>query len=135
MSTVTATFERWAHGWELTVEGEDEVSTQSATLSKARQQVRDYLDTITPEVDHSQWAVVLKPATDSALADRVSTARQATQEAAASQERAARETRELVAALAAQGFNGSDIAAVLDVSRARAGQLLHEAGARTQSAA
>ena len=45
MSTITATFERWAHGWELTVEGEEEVSTQAATLSGARQQVRDYLDT------------------------------------------------------------------------------------------
>lgn len=135
MSTVTATFERWAHGWELTVEGEEEVSTQCTTLSKAHQQIRDYLDTVTPEVDHGQWAVVLKPATDSALAERVSTARRATQEAAASQERAARETRELVAALAVQGFNGSDIAAVLDVSRARAGQLLQEAGARTRSAA
>lgn len=62
MSTVNVTFERWAHGWELTIEGEGDVSTQCAALSGAGRQVRDYLDTIDPEVDHSDWEVVLTPA-------------------------------------------------------------------------
>lgn len=126
MSTVTATFERWAHGWELTVEGEEEVSTQAATLSGARQQVRDYLDTIDPEVDHSNWTVTLKPA-DAALSERVSTARQATKDAAAAQERAARESRTLVAQLSSAGYKGADIAEILDVTRGRAHQLMQDA--------
>lgn len=125
MSTVTATFQRWVRGWELTVEGEDEVSTQVTSLSHARQQVRDYLDTIDPEVDHSTWTVILKPA-DAPLEGRIRAARQATKDAAAAQERAARERRDLVAQLSSAGYNGSDIAAILDVSRGRVHQLLHE---------
>lgn len=128
MNTVTATFERWAHGWELTVEGDAEVSTQATTLSRARQQVRDYLDTVDPDVDHSDWTVILKPA-DQALEDRVSAARQATKAAAAAQERAARESRGVVAQLASAGYKGSDIAAILDVSRGRAYQLMQDANA------
>lgn len=128
MSTVTATFERWAHGWELTVEGDAEVSTQVTTLSRARQQVRDYLDTIDPDVDHSDWTVILKPA-DQALEDRVSAARQATKAAAVAQERAARESRGVVAQLASAGYKGADIAAILDVSRGRAYQLMQDANA------
>lgn len=125
MSTVTATFARWAHGWELTVEGEQDVSTQVATLSRARQQVRDYLDTIDPEVDHSAWTVTLRPA-DQALEARVSAVRQATKDAAAAQETAARESRDLVARLKGAGYKGADIAAILAVSRGRVHQLMKE---------
>lgn len=126
MTTVTVTFERWTHGWELTIEGEEEVSTQAATLSGARQQVRDYLDTIDPEVDHSAWSVVLKPA-DEELRAQVAMAATATRDAAAAQEQAARERRALVAQLIQSGYKGTDIAAILDVTRARAHQLMQEA--------
>lgn len=46
---VTAT--PWSSGWELTLD--DDNITSSRYLSDARQQVRDYLDTIQPNVDHS----------------------------------------------------------------------------------
>lgn len=121
-SAVEVAFERWKHGWELTIDGEDEVSTQVATLSGARQQVRDYLDTIDPDIDHSQWTVTLRPR-DRELEDRVTATREATREASAAQERAARESRALVAHLSDAGLTGADIAAVLDISRSRVHQL------------
>lgn len=125
MSSVTVTFERWTHGWELTVEGEGEVSTQSRTLSGARQQVRDYLDTVDPETDHSTWTVILTPSDDE-LSHRLAEARKATEDAAAAQKRAAQESRAVVARLAQDGYKGADIAAILDVTRARASQLMED---------
>lgn len=122
MSTVTARATRWEHGWELTLEGEDEVSTQVSTLAKARQQVRDYLDTIDPDTDHSAWEVVVTPESD-ALAARVAAARRATRDAAEAQARAAREARKVVSDLKAEQFRDSEIAAFLDVSRGRVHQL------------
>lgn len=43
MTEITATARKWDHGWELWLDGE--AATQVATLDKAEQQVRDYLDT------------------------------------------------------------------------------------------
>lgn len=55
MTEITATARKWAHGWELWLDGE--AATQVATLDKAEQQVRDYLDTEVPDVDHSTWRI------------------------------------------------------------------------------
>lgn len=125
MDVVTAIFARWEHGWELTLEGDAEVCTQCVTLAAARQQVRDYLDTVAPEVDHSDWAVTLQPA-DPALAERVTVARAAARDAEVAQERADRESRALVAQLSSAGHTGTEIAAILDITRGRARRLAQE---------
>lgn len=57
MNAITATATRWEHGWELAIGGE--IVTQSRTLATARQQVRDYLDTVDPGTDHGGWVVAL----------------------------------------------------------------------------
>ncbi len=57
MSSVTVTATRWEHGWELAIDGE--VVTQSATIADATLQVRDYLDTIDPSIDHSEWSITV----------------------------------------------------------------------------
>jgi len=57
--TLTVHAQPWAHGWELTIDGETEVATQAPTLEDAPQQIRDYLDTITPSTDHSAWNITI----------------------------------------------------------------------------
>ncbi|WP_230672351.1 hypothetical protein [Rathayibacter sp. Leaf248] len=54
--TITTTAHRWEHGWELWIDSEP--ATQVASLDRAAQQVRDYLDTGT---DHSRWDVAIVP--------------------------------------------------------------------------
>lgn len=122
MSTITATVTRWERGWELAIDGE--VVTQVGTLTRARQQLRDYLDTIEPEIDHSTWEIVLAPAQDS-LAQRTLRAQEATRAAMDAQQRAARESRQVVQDLLAAGYRAADVAAFLDVSRGRIHQLAH----------
>lgn len=57
---IEVTAHRWSSGWELHLDGEH--ITQVATLDKAEQQIRDYLDTVSPEVDHGSWTVeVIEP--------------------------------------------------------------------------
>ena len=46
---------RWESGWDLILD-EDNV-TSVTHLDNAEQQVRDYLDTIQPNVDHSSIAI------------------------------------------------------------------------------
>lgn len=43
---ITATAHKWERGWELHIDSN--AATQVATLDKAEQQVRDYLDSIDP---------------------------------------------------------------------------------------
>lgn len=57
MSSLTVTATRWEQGFELALDGG--VVTRARTLSGAAQQVRDYLDTIDPSIDHSDWAVTV----------------------------------------------------------------------------
>ena len=54
---VTAT--PWSSGWELTLD--DDNVTSSRYLSDARQQVRDYLNTVHPNVDHSHAHTEIHP--------------------------------------------------------------------------
>ncbi|GAA2095812.1 hypothetical protein [Brevibacterium salitolerans] len=59
MSTVTVTARRWAGGWELILGKND--ATQVRNPDRAIQQVRDYLDTRDPHIDHSGVEVVVIP--------------------------------------------------------------------------
>lgn len=121
---ITTTAHRWEHGWELWLDGEP--ATQVTTLDKAPQQIRDYLDTIDPETDHSSWTVSIEPALGD-LAGRIHSARCATAAAAAAQEQAAKSAREVARELRAAGLSLTDSAAILGVSRGRVSQLVNAA--------
>lgn len=56
---INATARRWEHGWEIWIDGE--AATQISTLDKAADQVRDYLDTIDPGTDHTDWTITITP--------------------------------------------------------------------------
>lgn len=122
MSTITVTAHRWPGGWELHYDGEP--ITQTTTLDKAGQQVRDYLDTIEPGIEHSGWKVEVL-ADLGALADEVAAARAATEAASAASVAAAQRSREVVRHLRAAGLSVADTAAALGVSRGRVSQLAH----------
>jgi DNA-directed RNA polymerase specialized sigma24 family protein len=121
MNSITATAHRWEHGWELRLNGE--AVTQVTTLDKAIGQIRHYLDTVTPEVDHSSWEITVTPDLGN-LGARVRAAREATAAAAQAQEDAARSSREVARELRAAGLSVTDAAAILGVSRGRVSQLV-----------
>lgn len=54
---ITVVAHRWERGWELWLDGEP--ATQVDDLRRAESQVRDYLDTVNPHVDHSRWRVTV----------------------------------------------------------------------------
>lgn len=118
---VTATAHKWEHGWELHLDGEP--VTQVTTLAKAEQQIRDYLDTDVPSIDHSDWTVTVIPEIG-ALYDEVTAARSATEEATAAQAAAAARARAAARHLREAGFSVTDSAAILGVSRGRVSQLV-----------
>lgn len=120
MSTVTVTARRWEHGWELEI-GPDR-HTQVATLDQAVGQVRDYLDTVDPEIDHGDWVVEVIPELGP-LGGEVARARQATADADAAQRAAAKRSRQVARDLRAAGYSVTDAAAILGVSRGRVSQL------------
>ncbi|MDQ0727077.1 antitoxin HicB [Microbacterium sp. W4I20] len=122
MTEITATARKWEHGWEIWLDGE--AATQVATLDKAEQQVRDYLDTEVPEVDHSSWRVSVVPDIGP-LGDEVAAARLATENAIAASATAASESRRVVRHLREAGFSVTDSAAILGVSRGRISQLVN----------
>lgn len=117
---ITITAHRWEGGWELHLDGEP--ITQVTTLDKAADQVRDYLDTITPETDHSGWVIDVRPELG-ALGDEVARARAATEAAAQASLTAAAQSREVVRHLREAGLSVTDSAAILGVSRGRVSQL------------
>ncbi|MBP1327636.1 DNA-directed RNA polymerase specialized sigma subunit [Leucobacter exalbidus] len=123
---ITTVAQQWEHGWELRLNGE--VVTQVSTLDKAAQQIRDYLDTVNPETDHSDWAVTVSPAIGD-LGDRVREARLATRRAQELQELAAKETVAVVQGLRSAGVSVTDTAAILGVSRGRVSQLVKKQAA------
>jgi len=117
---INVTAHRWSGGWELHRDGEP--ITQTTTLAKAPQQVRDYLDTEDPGVDHSDWDINVVPDIGD-LGEIVAGAREATRAAAAASKAAAVESRSAVHRLRAAGYSVSDTAAILGVSRGRISQL------------
>lgn len=121
---ITATAHKWDQGWELHLDGEP--VTQVVTLDKAEQQIRDYLDTVEPDTDHSNWKVTVVPEIG-ALYEEVTAARQATQDATAASIQAAAQARTAARHLREAGFSVTDSAAILNVSRGRVSQLIKEA--------
>ncbi|MFT3877351.1 MAG: AbrB/MazE/SpoVT family DNA-binding domain-containing protein [Propioniciclava sp.] len=119
---VTVTARRWERGWELWLD--DDHVTQFSTLADAEQQVRDYLDTEVPDVDHSEWVITVVPELG-ALGREVVAARKATEEAAAASLDAARRSREVARQLREAGYSVTDAAAIMGVSRGRVSQLVH----------
>lgn len=118
---ITATAHKWDGGWELWLDGE--AATQVTTLDKAEQQVRDYLDTVEPDVDHNDWTVTVV-AELGELGERVRAARSATVAAASAQEAAAKASREVARDLREAGLSVTDSAVILGVSRGRVSQLV-----------
>lgn len=49
----------WENGWELEIAPDQ--YTQVEKLADAKQQVIDYLDTVAPTQDHSDWGIHLSP--------------------------------------------------------------------------
>lgn len=117
---LTVTARKWEQGWELWIG--DEIATQVSTLDKAEQQVRDYLDTEEPGVDHDDWSITVVPDIG-ALNDVVTAARVATEKAAEASTAAAAQSRAVVRNLREAGFSVTDSAAILGVSRGRVSQL------------
>ncbi len=121
MSTIDVTATRWDGGWELAIDGDP--VTQVRTLDRAEQQVRDYLDTLNPAVDHSDVSVNLVPNLGDGVSVHVKEAREATAAAQEHQLAAARQARTVVRELRAHGVSVTDTAALLGVSRGRISQL------------
>lgn len=125
MTTIDITATRWDGGWELALDGEP--ITQVRTLEHAEQQVRDYLDTDQPDVDHSDVTVRLRPDLGDDLSERITIVRAATREAQERQIEAARQARSVVRELRAHHVSVADTAAILGVSRGRVSQLAKSA--------
>ncbi|WP_237203059.1 antitoxin HicB [Rothia endophytica] len=117
-NSITVTAQRWAHGWEIIIDEEN--ATQVRTLAKAPQQVRDYLDTLYPETDHSQLEVHL---TYEEVESQLQAARAAQRAAQKAEEEATQKIRKIVAQLRTDGVSLSDTAAILEVSKSRVQQL------------
>ncbi len=122
MTSITATARRWEHGWEIEIDADHH--TQTATLDKAEQQVRDYLDTEDPGMSHDGWEITIIPELGS-LGDQVIAARRATEDAISASIQAARRSREIVRRLRDSGYSVTDTAAILGISRGRVSQLTH----------
>ncbi|WP_326504124.1 antitoxin HicB [Rothia nasimurium] len=115
---ITVTANRWAHGWELIID--EDKATQVRSLAKAQQQVRDYFDTLEPELDHSDLVVHLVYAD---VEEELRQAREAQAAARKAEEEAAQKVRAVVAQLRSEGVSLADTAALLEVSKSRIQQL------------
>lgn len=125
--TVSSTYQvrakRWAHGWELHIEGVG--VTQSHTLRDAERMARDYiaLDTGT---DPESFDVEITPEIGGELGEKTAAARRAVAEAEEARRAAAVRSRDAARELQGAGLSGRDIAAVLQVSPQRVSQLLKD---------
>jgi len=117
--TYQVTAKRWAHGWELHIDGVG--VTQSHGLHDAERMVRDYIEL---DLGAHAFDVVIKPEVDRKVDAEIRAARKATLEAAEAVEAAARRSREVARELKEAGLSGRDIAVVLGVSAQRVSQLL-----------
>ena len=121
MTVVKATARKWSGGWEIWLD--DDNLTSVRHLRNATQQVRDYLDTVEPDVDHS--GVDLDLDLDiGAMKDEIARVRRETRDAAEAQAQAARHTRQVVKTLRAEGYTMDDAADILGVSKGRVSQLV-----------
>jgi hypothetical protein len=124
MTTYVVRAKRWAHGWELHIDGIG--VTQSRTLDGAEQMVRDYIETLTDR-DVSGAAVVIEFDLGGLEAKAVGVRKQI-QDAQQENRAAAAASRALASELRAAGLSVSDTARVLGISRGRVSQLV--SGAR-----
>jgi len=122
------TAKRWAHGWELHIDGEG--VTQSRSLGDAESMVRDYI-TLLHDVLADSFDVEITPEVGAGLDDAVRTAREAVASAETARRSAAQASRAIAARLRSAGLTGRDIAMVLGVSAQRVSQLLRDAGRAT----
>ncbi|MEJ4113151.1 antitoxin HicB [Corynebacterium kroppenstedtii] len=121
ISPVTVTASRWSGGWDLVLN--DDHATSVTHLKDAVTQVRDYLDTVEPAVDHATVPVHVEMELGG-LQDDIANAKAASAHAARQQEIAAAEVRRIARELSSKKISADDIATLLDVSRSRAYQLL-----------
>ena len=120
MTTYVVRAKRWAHGWELHIDGVG--VTQSRTLDGAEQMVRDYVETLTGR-DVSDATVVVEPDLGG-LEAKAADVRKQIERAQRENRQAAVASRALVSELRAAGLSVSDTTAVLGVSRGRVSQLM-----------
>lgn len=123
MTTYTVHAKRWAHGWELHIEGVG--VTQSRSLAKARETVRDYIETLTDTDLGPDDRIMLRDDDLGDLNAEIEQVRNLTREAEEMQRRSADRARALAQELRRQGLSGAESAVVLDVSPQRVSQLLN----------
>lgn len=128
MSTYTVTARRWRNYWELHIDGVG--VTQSRTLSKAEEMVRDYL-ALDGHADAATATIEIRPELDGNLAVEAEAAREAVRNAEQAQREAASRQRQVARGLKESGLSGADIAAVLRVSPQRVSQLVNSPSGAT----
>jgi len=121
MNEITVTATKWKLGWEL--ELEDGGITQVRNLTDATVQVREYLDTVDPDVDHSSWSVNIVPQIGPALSEALA-AKADTEAAKIATQQAARRLRTAVRDLRQAGLSSSNTATVLGITKGRVSQLI-----------
>ena len=121
MTTYTVHAKRWAHGWELHIDGEG--VTQARSLATADRQVRDYLSLLHDLDDDAAFDVVIVPELGATIERDVRKARQAVADLASRQRKTAEMSRAAVQKLRKAGLKGAEIAAVLGVTPQRVSQL------------
>ena len=126
MTMVKATARKWTGGWEIWLD--DDNLTSVRHLRNVTQQVRDYLDTVEPDVDHSDVELDLD-LDIGAMKDEIARVRRETREAAEAQAQAAYHTRKVVKTLRAEGYTMDDAADILGVSKGRISQLVSSCAA------
>jgi hypothetical protein len=129
MSVYRVRAKRWAHGWELHIEGVG--VTQSRNLDGAEQMVRDYIESLTDR-DTSGDEVVIKPEIGGGLDEATLAAREAVAAADRAVRDAAARSRKAARDLKEAGLSGRDIASILRVSAQRVSQLLKGMNAPTR---
>lgn len=125
MTDVAVTATRSENAWTLAFPERDWAPLSVKSLERAEGTVREHLGTIAPDVDPSTWQIAITPDIGP-LSAEVAAARQAGKDAAAAQERAARQIRTVVRALSEAGFSNVAIAGMLEVSRSRVSQLMKD---------
>ncbi len=128
MTDYTVTAKRWAHGWELHIDGVG--VTQVRSLSTAESTAREYIAFALDIEDENSFAVDVVPELDSKLTQEVREARERVEYAAKVQREAALKQRKIAKKLEDEGLTGREIAAVLEVTPQRVSQILGRATRR-----
>jgi hypothetical protein len=112
---------RWKHGWELHIEGLG--VTQSKTLATADAMVRDYIESLTNRVVHSDAVITITPDLG-AIGEQVTNMKDLYALADRSEREASKTKQKVVFELRRSGYSVTDMAVILGVTRARVSQLL-----------